>query len=155
MSAIDTISTIIRATTAPLRKGQVVTHSNIYSMDVVHVYDMPSVDEIELNTDIVTVDVHFILVAVNVPTAQTFYADLVEALDTLEAPLDKGLSYIALGAEIGSQQAALCLMALGEVLNLWKVIIPATLGFTGIEAELMAGQGLVLTNGYTPLRPVQ
>lgn len=68
---------------------------------------------------------------------------------TLER-LGKGLSYIELGAWIGSQTYALVFMALGAHHGAWSIITPMTLGITGPEAEQMMGAGMVMTSGITP-----
>lgn len=58
--------------------------------------------------------------------------------------LAQGPSYIELGAWIGDQGVALCLIGLGKILGLWDVVIPATLGIEGAEAEQMMGMGFIM-----------
>ena len=38
--------------------------------------------------------------------------------------------------------------ALGQALGMWKVITPKRLGFTGAEADRLAGNGLVMMTGW-------
>lgn len=55
-----------------------------------------------------------------------------------------GPSYIEIGAWIGDQGLAMHFMALGNILGLWDIIIPETLGITGKQADEMAGMGFVM-----------
>jgi len=58
-------------------------------------------------------------------------------------------SYMQLGAWIGSQELALRLMGLGNVLGLWQLITPRLFAricdLTQEQAEDMAGRGYVMT----------
>jgi hypothetical protein len=112
--------------------------------------------------EVVDVSVHFFTVHVNRNGAEAVRSLLVEILD--EYPevdqfgneqggvenLRAGLSYIALGSAVGSQELALMLMAVGEVCGFWKVITPEVLGMTGEAADNLAGRGMVMCDGYRP-----
>ena len=54
-----------------------------------------------------------------------------------------GCSYVHAGVDLGDQQTALLLFAVGQVLGMWEVLIPERLGITGAEADQLAGSGLV------------
>ena len=109
------------------------------------------------------VDVHFIQVGfterVAGVTATEFYRLIEESADgefgtvTMDR-LRQGPSYIELGAWLGSQELALCFLALGEHLGCWTVVTPATLGITGEDADRMAGAGFVMNGGVRPLDEV-
>lgn len=64
---------------------------------------------------------------------------LIDADRMLEGP-----SYIELGAWIGDQGTALCLMGLGEKFELWKVMGPQSLGVEGELAQQMLGAGFLM-----------
>ena len=55
-----------------------------------------------------------------------------------------------IGGYIGDQGAAFQLMALGQVLGLWEVITPSSLGLTGERASMAAGAGYLMISGYHP-----
>ena len=61
-----------------------------------------------------------------------------------------GPSYIEWGALIGDQGLAMRMMAAGQIAGLWQVITPRMFGVDGPEADSLAGQGMVMTSGYTP-----
>ena len=73
-----------------------------------------------------------------------------EAWDSPVTPLSEGPSYIHVGAVMSSQQMACALFGVGEVLGLWKVVTPQTLGFSDPEVTEMAGRGFVMIDGYRP-----
>ena len=64
-----------------------------------------------------------------------------------------GPSCIQVGAQIDSQDAALRLYALGEVLGLWEVVTPGRRLVTGPEALQMARNGFVMMTGFRPDQP--
>ena len=62
--------------------------------------------------------------------------------------LRMGPSYIEIGAALGSQQVALLLLGLGELVGLWEVISPKTFGITDPQkAQELAGWGFVMCSG--------
>ena len=93
-----------------------------------------------------------ILVAVGVrkDPAEAHKAELIELLKAYPQPerLAAGPSYIEVGGVLGDQGAAFQLFALGQVLGLWKIISPTTVGIRGEDAHRMAGNGFVLMSGY-------
>lgn len=52
-------------------------------------------------------------------------------------------SYLEIGAWVGDQGIALTLMGMGELLGVWKLLTPASLGISGELAEQMAGMGMI------------
>ena len=64
-------------------------------------------------------------------------------LDRIKA----GPSYVKWGGWIGDQGIAMQVMAAGHAADLWDVVTPATLGFTGAEGDALAGRGFVMTSG--------
>jgi hypothetical protein len=84
----------------------------------------------------------------------THQAELAALLATYPQPerLAAGPSYIEVGAELGSQDMALRLFALGQVLGFWTLITPVTCGFAGEEARALAGQGWIMISGFAPPR---
>jgi len=109
--------------------------------------------------EMVKVNVHFFDVDVNRNGAEAIRSSLVEQLNQYpevdqfgngQGDLEGGLSYIAIGSAVGSQELALMLMAVGEVCELWRVITPEVLGITGDDAERLAGGGMVMCDGYRP-----
>lgn len=158
---IDKLYNILRETTVQLRKGEEIEGDpnlvdaikNGEDLDkagggVVHIYDMPPVEA--AREDLEKVDMHFVIVGVDKAAAEAHKVELVEILNDYPDPdrLAGGPCYIELGGVVGDQGAALQLMALGKVMGLWEVMIPENLGFTGAEADAMAGAGLVLITGY-------
>lgn len=118
-------------------------------MKVVEVWAMPHESEAK---DLVKVDCELLVIGVNKGKAEARKAELIEILKTYPRidRLAGGPSYIEVGAELGDQGAAFMLFALGEVLGLWNVITPKTLGIEGPEARQMAGLGFVMMSGWKP-----
>jgi hypothetical protein len=89
-------------------------------------------------------------VGVDKAAAEARKAELIDILKSLPDRewLATGPSYIEIGGRIGSQDAALQLYALGEVLELWKGITPTTLRVTGPEALWLARNGWVMMTGF-------
>lgn len=112
----------------------------------------------------VVVDVGFELLAVDRIAAEPFKQELQDILALYPGtiypdlpPLAQGPSYIHVGGALGSQGRALCLFALGEALDFWRVITPKRLfhdmagdDISDAEAREMAGRGLVMIDGYRP-----
>lgn len=112
---------------------------------------MPHESKVEDN-GIVKVDCHFVVIGVHKAAAGAHKEELISILKEYPKPdrLAGGPSYIEMGGEIGDQGAAFQLFAVGEVLGLWKVITPKTLGITGPAADEVAGGGLVMISGFKP-----
>jgi hypothetical protein len=150
---------ILAATTSPFRKGDVYEGTpalveaakageKLTGGGVLEIYAMPH--EAEARADLVKVDCVFIVVGVDKPAAEQRKDELVAILQNYPEPprLAQGSSYIEIGAWIGSQDAALRLFALGEVLGLWRVITPALFGMSGDEAREAAGVGFIMVSGF-------
>jgi hypothetical protein len=142
------LNQILIATTRQYRKGPEVKQSEVGPLQVIEVYDMPTVEDAPAEME--KVDVGFMVIGVDKARALNAKDDLVALLKTYPRPdeLAGGPSYITVGAEIGDQGAALCLFALGQVAGLWQVITPATLGFVGEKAAAMMGAGFVMITGF-------
>lgn len=94
-----------------------------------------------------SVDMQFFWVsAKDNPTAEELRELLVSEYPDMER-LRVGPSYLEIGGALGDQGIALLLIALGELVGLWKAITPKVLGFTGLEANQMAGMGLLMASG--------
>ena len=107
------------------------------------VYTLDSVTTEKITNKPVS-DVHFFKVAtINSPSKNEFTDLIIKHYPNLKR-LESGPSYIEIGAELGSQEIALLFLALGELLGIWSVIIPAKLG---LPPE-MAGQGFIMCSGY-------
>lgn len=98
------------------------------------------------------VDMHYFTVAFNSDRVRS-RADEVrsllaewptEAWGAVVPALSAGPSYIHVGGVLGDQGDALRFMAWGQVADLWRVVTPERLGFTGPDADQMAGIGFVL-----------
>jgi predicted ATP-grasp superfamily ATP-dependent carboligase len=138
---------ILAETTRQYGKGEAIISNGA----VTEIFDMPAVADAP--TTIVKVDVVFMIVGVDKAKAEAKRDELVALLADYPEPerLAGGPSYIETGAVIGDQGAALCLYALGDVLGLWHLIVPATLGITDPEAaRKLAGNGFVMMSGFKP-----
>ena len=140
---------ILNETTEVFRKGGVVVEEEKPGLRVTHVYGYRHADEA---VGMEMVDCHFVVVGVDKVQAETHAASLLRILDDYPRPerLAGGPSYIEIGGELGDQEAAFRLFALGKVLGLWGLITPELLHFTGPEADEMAGRGFVMITGYQP-----
>lgn len=143
---VDAVNEIIDATTTVFRKGAEVEQQG----NVTHVWGYPHVDDTP--ADLVKVDLHFVVVGVNPTKAEEQADELRSLLSQYPHPdrLAQGPSYIEVGGELGSQEYALRLFALGKVLAMWDVVTPERLGIEGSEADEMAGMGLVMMSGWKP-----
>ncbi len=152
---IDRLYEILAATTVQLRKGAEVEHERIGPVDVTHVWAMPH--ESEARPHVERVDCELLVIGVDRAAAEPFKAELVTILNDYPDPerLAGGPSYIEVGAVLGDQGAAFQLFALGQVLGLWTVITPGTMGITGTEARMLAGRGLVMMSGYRQEPPTR
>jgi hypothetical protein len=142
---------ILLKTTDQYRRGNEVTvDDSTPGLKVTHIYAMPHVLEAPGDNTHELVDVHFMHIAVNKEEAEKYREEFEALLEEYPEPdrLTGGPSYIEVGAFINSQESALRMFALGEFLKLWTVIIPASLGITGSQADKMAGLGFVMISGY-------
>jgi hypothetical protein len=139
---------ILEETTIQFRKGKFIEKSETDNVEVIEVYAMPH--KSKAKKDLVKVDCHFIVIGVDKIKAEKYREELIEILEEYPSPdkLAVGPSYIEVGNAIGSQTAAFQLFALGEVIGLWHVITPETIGITGEIARMMAGSGFVCIDGF-------
>jgi len=94
-------------------------------------------------------------VVVNTDLAEKHRAELVSLLyqyPDLEN-LAKGPNYLGVGKILGSTDSALQLFAVGQVLGLWRVVVPEVFGFKGTEALQMGQGGLVMISGFRAAAP--
>jgi hypothetical protein len=140
-------------TTKEFRKGEEVEESiyggvGVGGFGVVDIYAMPHVSTAK---GLELVDCVFIVVGVDNAMADIVKDDLIGLLNDYPNPdrLAAGPSYMEVGAVLDSQDYALRLFALRQVLGLWKVITPGTMGV--VEASIarqMAGSGFIMISGY-------
>lgn len=151
---VSRFNQIILACTTEYRKGEAVIHEEKPGLLVTHVYMMPHVSEATPGLEMV--DMWFINVGVDKDKAEAHRDELVAILNEwpVTQPLDGGLSYISIGATVGSQDLALMFLAVGKVLGFWKVITPEILGMKAGDpkGEELAGLGFVMASGYNPER---
>jgi hypothetical protein len=138
---------ILHQCTTQVRIGEVLKEQDVGPLHVTTVDAMPS--EADLVDGLVIIDLVLLKVAVHPAKAEAHKAEFISLIEPLRAELEPGPSYIAIGALIGDQGTAFQLMALGEVLGLWKVITPRTLGMKD-EAIIQqaAGNGYIMISGY-------
>lgn len=108
--------------------------------------DMPAVGDSALEGE-QRVDVHFFVVGVDRAAAEAARMEIEALLEDPWMPVPPMSNYMAIGGLIGSQQAALQLFALGEVLGFWRVFTPERLGIPLEERDEIAGRGGVLISG--------
>jgi hypothetical protein len=151
---------ILSETTIQLRKGEEIEGSpelveQIKRGDhptaggVAEIYMMPHASEAK--PELKKIDLEFLVIGVDKHAAERRKAELINILNSYPEPdrLAGGPSYIEVGGVIGDQGAAFQLFALGQVLGIWNVITPASMGITGAEARRLAGSGFVMISGYT------
>jgi hypothetical protein len=146
---LDKLYEILRLTTVPLRKGAEIEERESGGIKVIEIYAMPHESE---SPTLEKVDLVFLVIGVCKAVAESHKDDLIAILNQWPQPerLASGPSYIEVGGVIGDQGAAFQLFALGQVLGLWKVITPASMGMTGEDARRAAGRGFVMITGYRP-----
>lgn len=147
------ICEIVKEVSGQFRKtAEMITSEEHAGLTVQHVYMMPHTSEAPEGLEMV--DVWFIKVGVKKAAAEAKRAELVALLDEwpTKHPLSGGLSYITIGGELGSQDLALMLLAVGKVLGFWKIMSPAIVGMKPGDptADEMAGMGFVMASGYRP-----
>jgi len=140
---------LLDKTTFELRNGEAVVKT---VDDVIEVFAMPHVDELVNKEDFEIVDLVLLSVAVNKMNADKSKDQLIEFLKDYpdQHRFSLGLSYIEVGAMIGSQDRAFQLFALGKYLKLWEVITPITVGAKGYDAKNAARNGFIMISGYKP-----
>ena len=141
----------IRGATEVFRHGDVYTIDRVGGVEVTTIDAFPPVPEARE-----VIDVHFFSVGFTEVTPTWTHRQLYDYLvdhqvgefNTMsQTAWEAGQSYITIGGWIGSQELALRLLALGQVHQLWKVITPAIFHLTGQEADVAAGNGMVMNGG--------
>lgn len=145
---IQQLQTILRATTTVFRKGEEITEETVGNVNVINVYAMPHVSKAPRGLEMI--DVEFMVVGVNKAEAQKRQGELIATLRDYPEPerLANGPSFIEVGAHVGSQDNALRLFALGQVLGLWTVVTPAMMRIPPQGRRDAAGQGFLFVTGY-------
>ena len=145
---IERLYQILDETTTQLRKGDPVERHTENGIEVIEIFNMPH--EGELKSHVVKVDMVFLSIGVDEELAQRRKEELIEILRSYPEPerLAAGPSYIEVGGVIGDQGRAFQLFALGQVLGLWSIITPATLGASGKDAHDLARRGFIMISGY-------
>ena len=133
------------STVVPLRKGlEVAAISG--GIPVVDSYQMYSVDEYANNDEYEVIDVHFICVGINKEVADQ-YSERFDRMihgDPFSELISNGTTYIELGQILGSETAALYLMALAKYYGVCDLILPKDLGLYDDEADIAASEGSVV-----------
>jgi hypothetical protein len=151
MPDTDRLNQVIRNYTIAYRKGEVVEEVDVGGIKVIHVTGYP-----ETPSHGQLVDVHFLNIGFTEASADkdAFLDALKQALvghgefcDVDQHRLSGGPSYIETGAWLGSQDQALRFIALGAHYGLWDVVTPALLHITGVDADRLAGNGMVMNSG--------
>ena len=129
------------------RKGDPVTEHLVGEVKVTEVWNMPSINDREKYSADLFVDVHFVWIGIDMARAEKQRAPFIAQCDS-SALLATGPSYIAIAMETGGQDQALCFMALGEALGLWRVVTPERLHLPLDMRDRAAGMGWVMISGY-------
>lgn len=98
-----------------------------------------------------SMNVHFFWVSLKNEPSRRALDSLLKAEYPSPDRLKQGPSYIEIGAEVGSQDIALRLIGLGDLLGLWRAVTPERLGMDGQTAAQMAGNGFVMAGGWKEL----
>lgn len=144
----ERINELVNECTLVYRKGEIVTERGAALGTIFDIYAMPAVGE--ANSGQIMVDVHFMVVGIDPGRSVDVKDELLMLLRQDFPNIDQGPSYISAGADLGSQEMALRLYALGQTFGWWTVITPEAIGVTGEEAEQMAGLGFVYIMGFNP-----
>jgi hypothetical protein len=135
---LERLHEILKETTVQLRKGPMVAEEGM----VTTVMAMPHVDE--AGPELEVIDLVLLAIGVHREKAAEHRAELDTILASYKHPeLIREVSYIEMGAIIGSQGAAFQLFALGKVLGFWQILTPLMFGATGRAAEMIAAQGMI------------
>lgn len=139
---MPTLPELIEKLTTVYRKGEMVQEHQTGSVHVTEVFGYPHTTEVPSGETLV--DLVFVDVGV-ARDARSQRDVLLDALIAWKSPtLSGGPSYIHTGAELGSQEFALRLFALMQVLDLADIMTARTLGETDEdEIRKLAGNGLL------------
>lgn len=141
------LSTILAECCHQFRKGDQIVQRQAGNLAVTEVFAMPHVDEAA--PDLMLVDCHFMVIGVDLISAELHRDDLIRILDPLAALLKRGPSYMAIAAELMIEQDhAFMLMAVGSALGFWRVVTPEILRLDGEMADRAASAGYIMITGY-------
>ena len=131
--------------TTDQRPGVTVTTVNTYPAPDQAPASLPPVDllltQVGLKPDTPPATREDLLLYLRAATAGTGLGEFV-SIDA--ARFEQGPSYIELGAWLGSQDVALRLIGLGELVGLWTAMTAARLGIPREQAVEMAGAGFIM-----------
>ncbi len=133
------------STVIPLRKSLEVNAIS-GGLPVVDSYRMTSTAEYTSDDTVDIIDVHFICVGVKKALAEPYKERFGKLIGNppFQALIDKGATFIELGNILGSETAALYMMALGKHYGFCRVVLPSDLGLDGDEADIAASEGSVI-----------
>ncbi len=138
ISKLHEVTTVYRKGEEVIKKG-----------NVTEIYGYPHVDVAA--PEAVLIDCHFVVIEVDKQKAEAYWPNLVAAL-LRYSDLDRlagGPSYIEFAPALGiEQEDAFRVFTVGEALDKWQIITPETFGFSGAEADSMAGSGMVMMSGF-------
>ena len=146
---------IIKESTVSLRKGPMITEKNDENVRVTEIWAMPHESDPTFEK-YPKIDVGLFTVAIFPEKAEKNKAKLIEIMRAYpdQYRLSKGPSYIEVGAEIGSQEAAFKLAALGSHLGLCNIMSPLNMGFDKDVANEMIGGGFFFIAWRTSDEPM-
>lgn len=146
---------IVHECAEPLRKGEKVEVTRSSKFDKIEVFDYKPTNEASATKDFEKVDMVFFDVLVNKKKAELRKEEIASILENYpdQSRLAGGPSYIEFSPSCGlEQQEGLMLMAIGKTLGLWGIVTPGTLHIEGQEALRLAGNGMVMIEGYKSIR---
>lgn len=149
----DDLANVIYEVSQSFRKTkEAVVLKQIANVQVTDAFAMPEVPADQAN--LTMVDAHFIVIGVDKEKAQAHKEDIIDYLENHypggKERLLAGPSYIELGAELGSQDLALHMMAVCDTLGIAKMLTPKGVipTLTGEQATALAGSGFILFADY-------
>jgi len=142
------------STVIPLRKDLEV-NAIAGGLPVVDSYRMPSTAEYSSDDTVDVIDVHFICIGVKKALAEPYKERFNKLISNppFYALIEKGTTFIELGNLLGSEMAALYMLALGKHYGFCDLILPADLGLEGDEADIAASEGSVIMVKKAPEVP--
>lgn len=149
---VEKLLNVINETTKAYRKGESVNMRDEGGYKVMEIFNYPHTSEVGKAGGMKKIDMVFIDVVVDLKAADRKHAELESLMRNYPniERLTEGPSYIELANELGiNQDYALRLMALGDALEMWRVIHAKTLfHVSSRQAMEMAKKGFLLIYGY-------
>jgi len=145
---------LLQEVTQIYRKGEIVVNKKIKNGEDGEVTEIFGYKHTENSSNVNSyqkVDMIFVDIVVDKTKAEEKKSELETILKDYPEPsrLQQGPSYIEIAPNIGlEQESALRLMAVGEVLGMWKVLSAKNLGLDDEKALEMAGYGFLNISDY-------